>query len=183
MTRFGPPKRSSCAIACSRTVIECSYTSLWWWCSSTSSRNFGISGSAISASPVSTKIVMPVRGCGDIKSFVISSRIRSAEIISSRLAISFIATTTSGAISKLSWLAKRAARNMRSGSSLNESSGLPGVRRTFFAKSTRPSNGSINTGSFPVSSSAMELTVKSRRERSPSIEFPYVTSGLRDSLL
>ena len=125
-----------------------------------------------SASPVSTKIVIPVRGCEDINSFVISSRIRSAEIISNRFAISFIATITSGAISKLSWLAKRAARNMRSGSSLNESSGVPGVRNTLFAKSARPPNGSINTGFSPVSSSAIEFTVKSRRERSPSIEVP-----------
>ena len=124
-----------------------------------------------------------MRGCEDINSFVISSRMRSAEIISNRFAISFIAAITSGAISKLSWLAKRAARNMRSGSSLNESSGVPGVRSTLFAKSVRPPNGSINTGLSPVSSSAIEFTVKSRRERSPSIDVPYVTSGLRDSLL
>ena len=39
----------------------------------------------------------------------------------------------------------------------------------------------MNSGSDPVSSSAIELTVKSRRDKSPKISFPYTTSGLRES--
>ena len=70
---------------------------------------------------------------------------------------------------------------MRSGSSLKESFGFPGVRKTFLARSANPLNGSINSGASPVSSSAIELTVKSRRAKSPRISFPYSTSGLRES--
>ena len=55
------------------------------------------------------------------------------------------------------------------------------MRRIFFARSSMPPNGSINFGSFVVSSSAIALTVKSRRERSPSIVRPNSTSGLRES--
>ena len=69
---------------------------------------------------------------------------------------------------------------MRSGSSENDCSALAGVLNTFFAKSSSPPNGSINSGSAPVSSSAMELTVKSRLERSPSMLSPNSTSGLRE---
>ena len=104
---------------------------------------------------------------------------RSAEIIEILPDISFIACRTSGAISKSSWLANRAARIMRSGSSEKEFSAFTGVRKTLFAKSSKPLKGSINSGVFVVSSSAIELTVKSRRDKSPSIESPYSTSGLR----
>ena len=96
-----------------------------------------------------------------------------------RPAISFIACKTSGAISNSNWLANLAARIMRSGSSEKEFSALVGVRKTFFAKSSSPLNGSMNSGVFVVSSSAIELTVKSRRDKSPLIESPYSTSGLR----
>ncbi len=106
-----------------------------------------------------------------------SSRTRSAEIIEIRLVIVDIAVKTSESISKLSWLANRAARIMRSGSSLNDCAALTGVRSTFFTKSSNPPYGSINSGSLPVSSSAIELTVKSRRDKSPSIVSPNSTSG------
>ena len=56
---------------------------------------------------------------------------------------------------------------MRNGSSLNESPGRPGVRKIFAAKSCNPLNGSMNSGASPVNSSAIELTVKSRRDKSP----------------
>ena len=113
--------------------------------------------------------------------FVNSSRTRSAEIIEMRCAKSFMEFKTSGAISKFNWLAKRAARIIRKGSSLNESPGRTGVRKILAAKSCKPLNGSMNSGFSPVSSRAIELTVKSRRDKSPSIESPYSTSGLRES--
>ncbi len=91
-----------------------------------------------------------------------------------------MAATTSSSTVKSSWLIKRAARIIRNGSSLNESVAFPGVRNTRFAKSETPSKGSINSGVGVVSSSAIELTVKSRRPRSPIIESPKSTSGLRD---
>ncbi len=49
-------------------------------------------------------------------------------MISIRSAIAVIAATTSGATSKPSWAANRAARIIRSGSSEKLSSGRPGVR-------------------------------------------------------
>ena len=106
---------------------------------------------------------------------------RSAEIMLMREAKFFIDSITSGAISKPNCDAKRAARIIRNGSSLKESSALPGVRKTFAAKSCNPLNGSIKTGASPVNSSAIAFTVKSRRDKSPSIESPYSTSGLRES--
>ncbi|MEY9487537.1 hypothetical protein RKD26_003331 [Streptomyces calvus] len=87
-----------------------------------------------------------------------------------RPAISFIAVTTSGATSKSSWAAKRAARIIRSGSSENDSSGVPGVRSTRAARSPRPPCGSMNR--FSGSATAIAFTVKSRRTRSSSMESP-----------
>ena len=84
-----------------------------------------------------------------------------------RCAKSLIDAVTSGSISKSNWLAKRAARIIRNGSSLNESPGRPGVRKTRAAKSCKPLKGSMNSGASPVNSSAIELTVKSRRDKSP----------------
>ncbi|CAB4948920.1 unannotated protein [freshwater metagenome] len=133
----------------------------------------------MSASPVSTKIVIPKRGRGDINNLVNSSRIRSAEIMEILPAIPFIACKTSGAISKPNWLAKRAARIIRSGSSEKEFSAVVGVRNIFCAKSAKPLYGSINSGTLVVNSRAIALTVKSRRDKSPSIFSPYTTSGLR----
>ena len=60
----------------------------------------------------------------------------------------------------------RAARIMRSGSSVNDSSGESGVRRRAGARSAAPSNGSMSSGSGRAS--AMAFTVKSRRDRSAS---------------
>ncbi len=77
-----------------------------------------------------------------------------------------IAVATSGATSNPSWAANRAARSMRSGSSEKESSGRPGVRSTRWARSTIPPNGSSK--SRPGTLTAIALTVKSRRPRSPA---------------
>ena len=91
--------------------------------------------------------------------------------------MSVIAATTSGATVKPSWAVNRAARIIRSGSSENESSGRPGVRSTWWARSTTPPKGSSSCCSG--SASAIELTVKSRLARSPTSESPYWTAGLR----
>ena len=100
-------------------------------------------------------------------------------MISIRPAIAVIAATTSGATVKPSWAAKRAARIIRSGSSENESSGAPGVRSTRSARSTTPPKGSSNVREG--TRTAIALTVKSRRPRSPSSVSPKSTSGLRES--
>ena len=70
---------------------------------------------------------------------------------------------------------------MRNGSSLNESSGLPGVLITLFCKSVMPLNKSIKVGGSVVNSSAIAFIVKSRRFKSASILSPNCTSGLRES--
>ncbi len=80
--------------------------------------------------------------------------------------MSRIAATTSSAAVKPSWAAKRAARIIRSGSSLNDCCGVPGVRSSRRARSSRPPNGS--TRRRVAMSTASALTVKSRRDRSPS---------------
>ena len=95
-----------------------------------------------------------------------------------RAAIAVIASTTSGATAKPSWAANRAARIIRSGSSEKESSGVPGVRSTCSARSTMPPNGSTN--SRLGTRTAIELTEKSRRPRSPTRLSPKDTSGLRE---
>ncbi len=87
-----------------------------------------------------------------------------------RSLMAFIAATTSGATTKSSCAAKRAARIIRSGSSEKDSSGVPGVRSTRSARSLRPPCGSMN--SFSGSATAIALTVKSRRTRSSSMESP-----------
>ena len=53
-------------------------------------------------------------------------------------------STTAGSTAKPSWAANRAARIIRSGSSLNESSGRPGVRSSPAARSSSPPYGSTN---------------------------------------
>ena len=77
----------------------------------------------------------------------------------------------------------RAARSIRSGSSLKLTSGPIGVRNVRVARSTAPSNGSTSSGASPspVSSSAIALIVKSRRDRSASISSANTTWGLRES--
>ena len=95
--------------------------------------------------PVSTIRVSPRRGSGESRIFTSSSRIRSAETIESRSAMSVIAATTPGSTVRPSSAANRAARIIRSGSSENDSSGVPGVRSTPAARSRWPPNGSTNS--------------------------------------
>ena len=99
-------------------------------------------------------------------------------MISIRSAIPVIAATTSGATTKPSCAANRAARSIRSGSSEKESSGVPGVRSRPDARSITPPYGSSTTR--PGSRTAIALTVKSRRPRSPSRVSPKSTVGFRD---
>jgi len=61
--------------------------------------------------------------------------------------------------------------------------GDSGVRNTLVSRSTAPPKGSTSTGSGVVSSRAIALTVKSRRDRSISMSSAYDTSGLRESEL
>ena len=75
---------------------------------------------------------------------------------------------------------KRAARIMRRGSSVKETSGDRGVRSLFAARSATPSNGSTRARSG--SERAIALTVKSRRARSASRAVEKTTSGLREVL-
>ena len=92
--------------------------------------------------------------------------------------MSVIALTTSGAAVNPSCDTNRAARIMRSGSSLNDCSGVTGVRNVRASRSASPPNRSTN--SADGSRIAIALTAKSRRERSPSMLSPKLTSGLRD---
>ena len=73
----------------------------------------------------------------------------------------------------------RNRRTIRSGSSENETAGPIGVRSVSDARSARPPNGSMSTGSPSPSFRATALTVKSRRSRSASTESPNVTTGRR----
>ena len=78
---------------------------------------------------------------------------------------------------------KRAARSIRSGSSLKLISGASGVRSTL-AQQVDGAAERIDerrASPPPVTSSAIALTVKSRRLRSVSISSAYVTCGLRES--
>ncbi len=94
-----------------------------------------------------------------------------------RSAIAVIAAITRGAGVNSSWEVKRAARIIRSGSSLKDCSGVPGVSITCAARCANPPYGSTNR--WPGSSTAIALTVKSRRTRSPSRVSPNRTCGLR----
>ena len=94
-------------------------------------------------------------------SLITSSRTRSADTIASRPVIERIAATVAGSTSNPSCAANRAARIIRSGSSLNESAGAPGVVIIWSARSSSPSLGSTN--SRLGSSTAIALIVKSRR--------------------
>ncbi len=102
---------------------------------------------------------------------------RSALTISSRWRSSTTASVSAGSGSRPNCATNRAARNMRSGSSRNDTSGASGVRNRRAARSAAPSNGSTSSGSG--SRNAIAFTVKSRRERSVSTSSEYFTSGLR----
>jgi hypothetical protein len=104
---------------------------------------------------------------------------RSAETISRRSAIERTDASSSSVGVSSNDEMNRAARIIRSGSSEKDTSGSTGVRRTLPARSATPSNGSINVGSSEVTSRAIALIVKSRRDRSASISVAKSTCGLR----
>ena len=71
-------------------------------------------------------------------SFTSSAPIRSGVIRSISPAIAVIAATTRGAGVNDSWEANLAARSIRSGSSRNDFSGVPGVSSTRWASCSEP---------------------------------------------
>ena len=130
-----------------------------------------------SARPVRTRIWIPGTGSFAQSNFTSSSRIRSAEMRSRSSRCSCMAHSTSSSTSNPSCATNRAARNMRSGSSVKQVVTSRGVRRRCATTSSMPPNGSTNR--MGSSNRAIALTVKSRRTRSSSRESPNVTSGLR----
>ena len=148
---------------------------------SCSRRIAGSSGRNLSAKPVSTKNHRPALGDSTVISLFISSRIRSAETISKRSLYCLTASTNSGTGFMLKRAINRAARIIRNGSSLKLMSGSRGVRKVRVIKSLAPLNGSTNVGESLVSSRAIALIVKSRRDKSISMASENSTSGLRVS--
>jgi len=110
-----------------------------------------------------------------------SWRMRSADTICSRSFIDTTAETSAASGSKPSVATNRAARSMRNGSSLKLSCGDNGVRSRLEFRSSSPPCGSTMRGAAEVSSSAIALMVKSRRDKSVSTESENCTSGLRES--
>ena len=130
---------------------------------------------------MSTRNHKPKLGNSVTSSRSSSLRMRSAEMILSRSCISFTAFTNSATGSTFSVEINRAARIIRNGSSLKLSVGDSGVRNTLDTRSAAPPNGSTSTGLSVVSSSAIALIVKSRRDKSVEISVENSTSGLRES--
>ena len=109
-----------------------------------------------------------------------SSRMRSPATISIRSTKARAASTRPSAGVNPYRDKNLAARNIRSGSSENDSTGSSGVRRIRVSRSARPPNGSCNVPS--ATSTAIALTVKSRRARSSNSSLENRTTGLRESL-
>ena len=130
---------------------------------------------------MSTRNHKPKLGNSVTSSRSSSLRIRSAEMILSRSCISFTALTNSSTGCTFSVEINRAARIIRKGSSLKLSVGDSGVRSTLDTRSAAPPNGSTSTGLSVVSSSAIALMVKSRRDKSIEMSVENFTSGLRES--
>ena len=139
----------------------------------------GSSGRKSAARPVRTTNQRASEGTSTMTILSNSSRMRSRDTMDRRSCIASTAASRWGSGLRLKRAAKRAARNMRSGSSPNEISGSSGVRNRPAARSPRPSKGSIN--SMSGRRRARALMVKSRRDRSSSMSSPKVTSGLRES--
>ena len=139
------------------------------------------SGSTTSPSPDCTIRSMPATGSLPRISLSSSAATRSAVIRPSCGAICCIAAPTRGAVVKQSCETKRAARSIRNGSSPNDTSGADGVSSTLARSAANPPTGSRNSaGPSAVMRTAIALTVKSRRTRSPSRLSPNRTRGLRD---
>ena len=137
------------------------------------------SGKTSFISPVFSKSSRPMDGRGERRILLNSVAMRSAETISMRGAFLPMAAKVSGSMKKPSWEAKRMARIMRSGSSLNVMSGSSGVRRVSASMSCSPSKGSTSCPKrSALRQTASALTVKSRRSWSSS-NVPSSTKGLR----
>ena len=125
--------------------------------------------------------VHPIDGRCDAIIFISSSITRSREMIFMRSALRVIAANVSGNISNSSWVAKRIARIILSGSSLKVTSGSSGVRIICRFRSSSPSKRSMSVPKDDeLTCNAMALIVKSRRDRSSS-RVPFSTMGLRES--
>ena len=112
-----------------------------------------------------------------------STSMRSPLTILMRSAMRLRASKVSSSIWKFSWVAKRMQRIMRSGSSLNVTSGSSGVAMMPSSKSAMPLNGSTSSPKRArFRQMAIALMVKSRRFWSSS-SVPSSTTGLRESWL
>ena len=138
-----------------------------------------MSGSTSRSSPVDARKSSPGVGSSTASSFTISSRTRSFDTIDIRSRSAETAAVSSGTGESPNPAMKRAARSMRSGSSVKDTSGSMGVRSTAAARSPAPSKGSIRRGEPVVTSIAIELIVKSRRERSATTSSLNSTVGFR----
>ena len=113
---------------------------------------------------------------------VLSSSVRTRSTVMRSISpvISAIARNTRGASVNPSWETNRQARSMRNGSSAKDCSGAAGVSRTPTSRASIPFRGSTNSWRpSGCRRTAMALTVKSRRIRSPSRVSPKTTSGFR----
>ena len=128
------------AATASSTPIVCRKLSLWP-CPFTTSTPLSraSSGSMICSRPLSWSSRQPVDGRGAAMILKSSSLMRSRARISTRCALRRRASKVSGARVKSSCVAKRTARSIRSGSSLNVMSGSSGVRMMRLSMSDRPS--------------------------------------------
>ena len=140
----------------------------------------GSSGRNSPARPVRTTNHSACEGTSTIMILSSSSRIRSADTMESRPCMRSHRGDQRRVGHEVEKRAtNRAARNIRSGSSVKETSGSSGVRRRPAARSASPPKGSIS--SMSARRRAMAFTVKSRRDRSTSMSSPKLTSGFRDS--
>ena len=143
-------------------------------CGSPSLQRSLSAGAITRITPRSCSAARPISGCADARIPSISAPIRSPESVLVSPAASRIAAAVTGSIVSSKREANRAARRVRSASSLKRSAALPTARKTRASRSSRPPCGSTKapliTGSPPSSPArpnAMAFTVKSRRARSP----------------
>lgn len=116
----------------------------------------------------------PLCGKRDVRILSISLVQRSLEILRILTAFSVIFSLVAAVGIKANWAASRQARSIRKGSSLMRILGLPTNSIFSSFKAAYPSKGSM---SFPLSSTAMALTVKSRRAKSAVMSCTNSTSG------
>ena len=139
------------------------------------------SGKIIGNNPHFSSKRKPTEGRDDIIILFISSMMRSPDMILIRSRLREIASKVSSTILNPNCVAKRIARIIRKGSSLNVISGSSGVRMSPASRSAIPPNGSTNSPKHSLfRQMASALIVKSRRFWS-SVKVPSSTIGLRES--